>query len=132
MQTHPFLAEMLPQVLTIVVPILGTLLTWLIHSAVARMQAGTGKDVAIEVATGSDIVVLDLNQRVTSKNGKLTAEDAKDLKELAIRTLRDQLSNAALAWIQKNSAHVDDVLGRNIEAAVARAKSASAATPVKT
>lgn len=127
---QPLLTALLPQLVTALVPVLGAALMWLMHAAVARMHAGAGKDVALELVTAADTVVRDIEARVkprmvdAAKTGNISALEAADLKMAATSALKDQLSNAALSVIRANSERLDDVLGRAIEAALSRYKDA--------
>jgi len=116
-------------VLAILAALAIAILKKLANVADTRMHAGVGKDVALELVTQAETVVRTLDQtlkqelKVAQIDGELSRTDMQLLKSTGIKMLKDQMSNAALEVITKNSERLEDVLGRAIEAAVSKVNS---------
>lgn len=125
---------MLESVIAALFPILGLLgtllLGWLTHQVVQRMKSGAARDSALELVTVAGVVARSLESTVkplmidASRDGRLSAADGRILMDAGVSQLRDQLSNQTLKLIASNSARVEDVLERSIEAQVHAIKTA--------
>lgn len=81
-----------------------------------------------QIAKITKAVVLNLNQTVVanikskSDDGKLTAEDIRDVKAKAITLIKAQAQNEFLDLLEKNTIDVDSLLDSSIEASVFESK----------
>lgn len=113
------------------------LLAMLTKAIMERMKAGQARDVALELAQSSEVVVRHLEQTLRpvleagAADGKLTHGDIAALKSAAITDLKDQMSNQGLKLLAANSARLEDVLSRSIESAVSK-KNEAAPPPAAT
>ena len=126
------LETLLPTLTEAALPLLSLAITLafarLTSAIKTRLDAGTARDVALELSEAAETVVRNLEQTTrplivaTGADGKLSPGEAAELKAVALRTLRDQLSKQATELLAKNSERIDAVLSRAIEAAVQKVK----------
>lgn len=136
------------QILQVVVPLLGTVvtaaLTWAGAKLVNLIQAKTKneylKGALVRAEQAVQTAVLEVKQvyvdaiKVRSADGKLTSEEAEEAKKLAIDAAKSYLGTKGLAVLVDvfgfDGSALDSFLGGKIEATVSQVPSASVAKVV--
>ncbi|MBX3131650.1 MAG: hypothetical protein KF718_33345 [Polyangiaceae bacterium] len=113
--------ELTEAAITLSAAVTTALLAWLTRIITTRLGVGTARDAALELHLAAETVVRHVEQtaRAEATDGKLDQKEREELKRIATRMLREQLSNAARNIVTQ---HGEAALGRAIEAAVNRLK----------
>lgn len=124
--------QILPIVVDALLPLLALVVTLVFASLRKqigeRLEAGKARDAALELVTAAETSVRHVEQTIkpalveAAADGKLTPEDYAVLRARAIHELKDQLSLQSTKIIEANSARLETVLERAIEAQVSKLK----------
>lgn len=117
-------------------PVIAGLLAWLARAAAilitGRIEAGWAQDLLMRLNTQAYLIVTELQQttiealRKTNEDGVITAEEAAEIRQVALDRLKSYIGPRGLAEILKvlglGGQGLDGFLGTLIESAVFRAK----------
>lgn len=127
----------LEQILNVLVPVVVTLLgllgTWLTKVVTSKLQTEQQRSIALTLSELASDVVLELQQTTVeaakerARDGKITAEEAADIKQLAVDKLKAMLgpkgkAKALKAFGFDDDAQLEAFISTKIEAEVRKAR----------
>lgn len=128
----PAAAQILNALVPIVVAVLGAFGSWLIAVLGSKLKSDKARTVALHVSEVAGEVVLELQQtmaegmKAAAADGRITAEEAAELKELAVARVKRHIGEKGKADLLKvfgfDEKQLEAFIATKVEAGVVQAR----------